>query len=183
MTKLRVPVTSEDHMLGATDAPITLVEYGDYQCPACGMAHPQIKRLMHALPRHVRLVFRNFPLTQVHEFAFLGAMGAEAASLQGRFWDMHDLIFENQELLGPDGIFELAGWLDLDLDRFERDLEDETLKTRIREQFMGGVRSGVGGTPGFFLNGVSYAGPLDPEVFRVMLRPLTHDGKGEYLHQ
>lgn len=166
MSRLRVPVADHDHSLGQKNAPITLVEYGDYQCPFCAAAHSRVKRILKAMPGDIRYVFRHFPLTQVHEYAFLGSMAAEAAGTQQRFWDMHDMIFENQELLSPEGVFEFAGRLGLDLERFQSDLENEDLKAKIQSDFMAGVRSGVNGTPTFFLNNERVADLPDTEILK-----------------
>lgn len=166
MSQLKVPVTSRDHVKGNPSAPIVLVEYGDYQCPACGAAFPDVEELMESLGDEMCFVFRNFPLTEIHEYALLGALAAEAAGMQGKFWEMHDMIYENQEDLTPAGIMEFARELDLIIPRFERALEDESLKERIQSDFMGGVESDVNGTPSFYLNGAKYEGPLDPRWIR-----------------
>src|SRR5438445_9734641 len=112
---LTPPVSARDHIEGHEDAPVTLVEYGDYQCPYCGAAYPVVKRLQKKLGKKLRFVFRNFPLTQMHPFAMVAAGAAEAAALQGKFWEMHDLIFEQQRYLTPDIIPEWAKKIGLDL--------------------------------------------------------------------
>lgn len=162
MSRLKVSVDSRDHIKGDPNAPIIFVEYGDYQCPACGAAYPDMKELLQALGDEICFVFRNFPLTEIHEHALLGALAAEAAGLQGKFWEMHDIIYENQEDLNPTGVMEFAKELELNMPKFKKDLEDEGLKDRIQNDFMGGVDSGVNGTPSFYLNGSKYEGPLDP---------------------
>ncbi len=169
MSKLRVPVSERDHIIGAAQASLTLVEYGDFQCPACGAAYPRTQRLLTTFRDELRLVYRHFPLTQIHPFALLGAMAAESAGRQGHFWEMHDLIFEHQPLLDFEGVMQFAAQLSLDLERFRAGLSDGDLEARIRDDFLGGVRSGVNGTPGFFLNGEKLLGMPDVEAFRAYI--------------
>src|SRR5258705_8279132 len=116
--KLTLPVTERDHIQGPASAPITLVEYGDYQCPYCGAAYPVVKRLQKKMGKNLRFVFRNFPLTQAHPYAMVAAEAAEAADLQGKFWEMHDLLFEQQQSLSPDIIPEWAKKIGLDVEKF-----------------------------------------------------------------
>jgi protein-disulfide isomerase len=159
--RLTVPVGERDHVHGPPTAPVTLVEYGDYECPFCGAAHQVVHELQRMLADDLRFAFRHFPLTQIHHRALGAALAAEAAGAQGRFWDMHDLLFANQESLGPQAYVALARTLALDLPRFTRDFEQETYAPRVREDFMSGVRSGVNGTPTFFINGVRHNGGFD----------------------
>jgi protein-disulfide isomerase len=163
-------VTAQDHIIGAWDAPVTLVEYGDYQCPFCAKAHPTIKRVLSRLNGGVRFVFRNFPLSQGHPLARSAARAAEAAALQGKFWSMHDALYENQATLSEAKIRVLAQDMGLDLDRFEGDwLERESIEQRVQQDFMSGVRSGVGGTPGFFIDSEKYEGPWsEDELVRAL---------------
>jgi protein-disulfide isomerase len=169
MSTLTVPVSKNDHTRGADDAALVLVEYGDYQCPFCAEAEIKVQGLLRTLQGHLKHVFRNFPLTQVHEYAFGAAAGAEAAGKQGMFWEMHDLLFQNQASLGPGSLQDLALELELDLDAFETNLADPAIKERIKHDFIGGVRSGVNGTPGLFLNGRRYDGPLEAEALLAYL--------------
>lgn len=148
-----------DHVRGGAGR--LLVEYGDYECPFCGAAHRVVHELQRMLADDLRFAFRHFPLTQIHHRALGAALAAEAAGAQGRFWDMHDLLFANQQSLGPQAYVALARTLALDLPRFTRDFEQETYAPRIREDFMSGVRSGVNGTPTFFINGVRHNGGFD----------------------
>src|SRR5436190_5521689 len=128
------PVVSErDHAQGAPDAPLMLVEYGDYQCPYCGEAHPVVKQLQKAFGKKLRFVFRNFPLTQAHPYALIAAEAAEAAALQGKFWEMHDLIYENQLDLEPDILPVWAEEVGLDLDKFGAALKQGVVTKRIKE--------------------------------------------------
>ena len=158
---LTQPVSAHDHAEGPADAPLTLVEYGDYQCPYCGAAYPVVKRLQKTLGRKLRFVFRNFPLTQTHPYALIAAETAEAAALQGRFWEMHDLLFEQQALLEPDIIPTWAERLGLDLERLGNDISQGLVEGRIKEDRQSGIRSGVNGTPTFFVNGRRFDGSLD----------------------
>jgi protein-disulfide isomerase len=159
---LSIPVSDQrDHVLGPAAAPVTLVEYGDFECPYCGEAHGILQRLLADRGERVRLVFRNFPLTQVHPHAQHAAEAAESAAAQGRFWEMHDLLYERQAALGDDDLVAYAGELGLDVGRFQAELWKHVYADRIREDFMGGVRSGVNGTPTFFINGHRHEGAWD----------------------
>jgi protein-disulfide isomerase len=158
---LTQPVSKRDHVQGSANAPLTLVEYGDYQCPYCGAAYPVVKQLQEALGRRLRFVFRNFPLTEMHPYALIAAEAAEAAALQGKFWEMHDLIYENQESLEP-GIFtSWAKQVRVDLKRMGEDIEQGAVTKVIKEDRQSGIRSGVNGTPTFFINGARYDGSPD----------------------
>jgi protein-disulfide isomerase len=160
MTKneLQPEVSEADHSQGSKDAALVLVEYGDYECPFCGEAYPQIKKVQQHFGKNLRFVFRNFPLSQSHPHAIAAAMAAEAAALQGKFWEMHDLLFENQNSLEYEDLMEYADLLKLNIQQFGKDLESSTLLNRIKDQFKSGVRSGVNGTPNFFVNGLQYDG-------------------------
>jgi protein-disulfide isomerase len=155
---LTPPVDARDHIMGSDDAPVTLVEYGDYECPYCGMAHSIVKRAQRELGGSLRFVFRNFPLAEIHPHARLAAQAAEAAAGQGRFWEMHDMLFEHQDALEPDDLVGYAKALGLDTAQFARELEAGTYAKRVRDDFRNGVRSGVNGTPTFFVNGSRYDG-------------------------
>ena len=161
---LVLPVHGRDHVLGSADAPATLVEYGDYECPYCGLAHPIVKEVLRRLGRQLRFAFRHFPLAEIHPDAQPAAEAAEAAGAQGRFWEMHDLLYANQQALGGPDLLRYAGVLGLDVTRFARELADHTWETRVREDFTSGVRSGVNGTPTFFVNGVLLDGPWDADT-------------------
>ena len=170
MSRLRPPVGPDDHALGPDDAPVTLVEYGDYECPHCGRAHPIVKRVLKKLGRSVRFVFRNFPLGEMHPHAVLAACAAEAAGLQDRFWEMHDHLFEHQQALERDDLAGYAKKLGLDTARFARDLDDATIEERVRRDFASGVRSGVNGTPTFFIDGERYDESWDEDSLVEALR-------------
>ena len=155
---LAVPVTVRDHAIGRPDAPVTLVEYGDYECPYCAAAHPIVKRLRGALGDRLRFVFRNFPLNSVHPHASVAAQAAEAAAAQGKFWPMHDVLYAHQATLADHGMDEFALRVGLEIYKFNADLASGRFARRVREDFEGGQASGVTGTPTFFINGVRYAG-------------------------
>ena len=156
--QLTPPVGERDHVAGPNDAPVTLVEYGDYECPYCGMAHPIVKTAQRELGKKLRFVFRNFPLAEAHPHARLAAQAAEAAGAQGKFWEMHDLLFENQGALDARDLIGHAKSLGLDVARFTRELDAGTYEKRVREDFRSGVKSGVNGTPTFFVNGERFDG-------------------------
>jgi protein-disulfide isomerase len=155
--RLVLPVSEErDHILGPRSAPATLVEYGDYECPFCRAAFPIVEEIRGAMGPRIRFVYRHFPVTTVHPNAYNAAQAAEAAGGQGRFWQMHSMLFENQRWLRPDDLLVYADILGLDLVRFADDLAMHRHAQRVREDFMSGVRSGVNGTPTFFVNGVRH---------------------------
>ena len=159
---LTMPVSADrDHIQGPASAPVTLVEYGDYQCPFCGAAYPIIKDVQARMGDGLRFVFRNFPISTSHPNAELAAEAAEAAAVQGKFWEMHDLLYENQDRLGGDDLHAYAGRLGLDLETFDRELAGHAYAARVREDFMSGVRSGVNGTPTFYVNGSRYDGSTE----------------------
>ena len=149
---LSLPVSDRDHVIGPETARVTLLEYGDYECPYCGAAHPVVKDVVRAMGDDLRFAYRHFPLTQTHPHAYQAAEAAEAAGAQGRFWEMHDLLFENQDRLSLRDVMTLATALELDLERFVTDLRSHAYAGRLREDFLSGIRSGVNGTPTFFVN-------------------------------
>jgi protein-disulfide isomerase len=151
--ELTVPVSAVDHALGADHAPITLVEYGDFECPNCKQAAPAVKLLLDRFAERVRLVYRHFPLEEVHPHALHAAEAAEAAGAQGKFWEMHDLLFENQLHMKQPQLHGYAERLGLDMARYTAEIDDEIYLQRIREHQRSGHDSGVRGTPTFFLNG------------------------------
>lgn len=161
--KLTLPIGGRDHVQGVEGARVTLVEYGDYQCPHCRQVHPIVRDLQSRFKDRLRYVFRHFPITTVHSEAQRAAEAAEAAAAQGKFWEMHSYLFEHQEALDDDHLVQYAAELGLDTERFERELREEVYADRVREDFVSGVRSGVNGTPTFFINGVRYDGPWDLE--------------------
>lgn len=154
MSTLRVPIGPTDQVQGDPNtAKIVLVEYGDYQCPYCGHAFPLVKKFVEEYGDEVAFVFRNFPLTDSHQYAMAAATIAEAAGKQGKFWEMHDLIYNNQNLLSENMLKECVAALNLDINKVENDITTANLQDKIEADFEGGVRSGVNGTPSFFVNG------------------------------
>ena len=153
MSKLKPPVSDHDQQTGNSNAAVTLVEYGDYQCSHCGHAYPLINKLLEEKGDQVQFVFRNFPLNEAHPLARLSALAAEAAGEQGKFWEMHDMIYENQAQLDRDSFVDFAEQLDLDLEKFASDLQSEVISSKVERDFESGIRSGVNGTPSFFING------------------------------
>jgi protein-disulfide isomerase len=160
---LTPPVSERDHVIGPPLAPVTLVEYGDYECPYCGAAQPIVKEVRRRLGNGLRFAFRHFPLTRVHPHAERAAEAAEAAGAQGpgKFWQMHDLLFEHQDALEDEELVVYAEAIGLDLARFNRELLTGVHAARVREDFLTGVRSGVNGTPTFFINGRRHEGSYD----------------------
>lgn len=159
--RLVLPVSERDHILGPETASVTLLEYGDYECPYCGMAYPIVKEVLRRLRNEVRFAYRHFPLIQVHPHAEHAAEAAESAGRQGKFWQMHDYLFEHQDALDDAHLVQYAMALDLDLFRFEQDMNDPAVIEHIREDILSGVQSGVSGTPTFFINGVRHDGSFD----------------------
>ena len=158
---LALPVGDRDHVQGPADAPVTLVEYGDFECPYCAAAHVILKKVQQIMGSQLRFVFRHFPLTQIHPHAEPAAEASEAAGVQGQFWEMHDVLYENQPMLDPLHLVMFAEDLGLDIKRLARELKEGVYRERVRGDFLSGVRSGVNGTPAFFINGVRYDGSWD----------------------
>lgn len=163
MTKLAIPVSDKDHRQGDLEAPCTLVEYGDYQCPSCGQAYSIVKRLQKHFAKRLAFVFRNFPLTQIHPFAEPAAETAEFAGAHHKFWEMHDLLYENQKHLSDQLLPQLSQQLTLDPDKLAEALQSGQFQSRVKTDFTSGVRSGVNGTPTFFINGQRHDGSYDYE--------------------
>ncbi len=163
MPELSQPVTQEDHARGPETAPVTLVEYGDFECPHCGEAFPIVQELLRREDGNVRFVFRNFPLAQSHPHAQSAAEAAEAAAAQGKFWEMHNKLFHNQNALNEGDLHNYAEQIGMDVQRFEREMSRRMYANEVQQDFLSGVRSGVNGTPTFFINGQRYDGPLDAD--------------------
>lgn len=158
MSQLRVPVSSRDHIAGQASAVVTLVEYGDYECPHCAAALPQVQRVQAHFGARLALVFRHFPLSEIHPHALIAAQTAEFAGDNGQFWEMHEAIFLNQRRLNAAVLFALASTLGLSQVRLRDAIGRGQYLDRISADFMGGVRSGVNGTPTFFVNGERHHG-------------------------
>ncbi|HVW68384.1 MAG TPA: thioredoxin domain-containing protein [Steroidobacteraceae bacterium] len=151
--KLTPPVQSYDHVLGASHAPVTIVEFGDFECPNCKQAAPAVKLLLERFEERVRFAFRHFPLVEVHPHALMAAQAAEAAGAEGKFWEMHDVLFENQTHLKPPQLHSYAERLGLDMARYTAEMDDEIYLQRVREHMESARQSGARGTPTFFING------------------------------
>jgi formate-nitrite transporter family protein len=170
MSQLVEPVTKADHIAGPMDAPLTLVEYGDFECPHCRAAHPAVKQIQALLGDTLRFVYRHFPLTQIHPHAAHAAEASESAAEQGAFWEMHDIIFENQDALTNRDLIRYAAAIEIDAEQVAKDLAAGTWEPRVRRDFLSGVRSGVNGTPTFFINGIRHDGPIDLQSLVAALR-------------
>ena len=176
-SSLRIPVSDTDHAQGAPDAPVTLVEYGDYQCPHCAHAHPIVREVQERLGDRLRFVFRNFPLTESHPQALHAAEAAESVAALGgeeAFWKMHRIIFsraqESRTALSDHHLVQYATEAGVDGAQVERDLESDAQEERVQSDFLGGVRSGVNGTPTFFVNGTRFDGDWsDVDAFAAAL--------------
>ena len=172
MAKLKPAVNSNDHIQGNKNAPIELLEYGDYQCPHCGRAYPIVKSIQRKLGDDLKFVFRNFPLSEIHPNAINAAVAAEAASAQNKFWEMYDSIFQNQQHLSDVDLVRYAVRIGLDPEVFEADFETPKFLEKVESDFESGVRSGVNGTPSFFINGEKYNDDWSEEPFLAYLRSL-----------
>jgi protein-disulfide isomerase len=161
VVELDSPVSERDHFLGSPSAPVTLVEYGDFECLHCGQAYPMVHEIRESLGDRLRFVFRNFPLAIFHPHAQNAAEAAEAAGSQRLFWQMHDALFEHQTQLTDRHLRLYASQSGLDMDRFNREMAIHAWAPAVREHFLGGTRSGVKGTPAFFVNGVRHTGSID----------------------
>ena len=166
---LTPPVNTRDHVAGPPTAPLTLVEYGDFECPYCRQAFPIVKQVQQQLGKDLRFVFRHFPLTKVHAHAQHAAEAAEAAGAQGAFWQMHDRLFERQFALDAEHLIEYATELGLDADRLAGALAAGTYRAKVRDDFRSGVQSGVNGTPTFFINGVRHESGYDLDTLLTAL--------------
>jgi formate-nitrite transporter family protein len=165
------PVSELDHVEGPAGARVTLVEYGDFECPSCGEAFQVLQQVKRAFGPNLRFVFRHFPLRSSHPHALAAAKAAEAAAAQGKFWPMYERLFQHQTELADSDLLRHARKLGLDLERFQRDLASRTAEVRIREDLASGARSGVNGTPTLFIHGERYAGPHDrPSLIDALAR-------------
>lgn len=165
-TTLSEPAGERDHLRGRSDAPVTLLEYADFECPYSGHAYFVARQLQEDLGDKLNFVFRNFPLTQIRPHALPAALAAEAADMQGAFWEMHDLLFEQQHRLEPEYLIAFAQVLGLDIEQFIIDMTSDRAAARVRQDFVGGIRSGVDGTPTFYINGKRHNGPYDYETLK-----------------
>jgi protein-disulfide isomerase len=183
MTNLRVPVSESDHTRGNHHAPVTLVEYGDYECVQCGRAFPIVERLRGHFGSKLLFVFRHFPLTQVHPLAESAAETAEFAGLYGKFWQMHDALFINQDQLGMPLLFAMAGVLDLPQTTLHDALAAGLCAAKVQGDFLGGVRSGVNGTPTFFINGARHEASYDFGTLATAIDFALVEAEGSFFHR
>ena len=167
---LTSPVGPRDHALGPATAPVTLVEYGDFECPFCGRAYPELKQVLRRVGGTVRFVFRHFPLSEEHPHAQHAAEVAEAAAAQGKFWEMHDLLYQRQAALADEDLVRYARELGLDVERVRRELDAHVHAPRVKQDVVGGIASGVTGTPRFFINGRPHEEPGDAKTLAAALR-------------
>ncbi|GGF51599.1 hypothetical protein GCM10007301_08820 [Azorhizobium oxalatiphilum] len=172
MSRLTPAVGPSDHVQGPANAPVTLVEYGDYECPYCGETYPVLKEVQRLMGDKLRFVFRNFPLSQMHPHAVRAAELAEAAAAAGRFWEAHDLLYEHQDALGNFSLMDYGARLGLDAAALEAAFAGR-YDAKIEADFSGGVRSGVNGTPSLFINGQRYDGPRDVESLVTVLEAVA----------
>ncbi|WP_434980225.1 DsbA family protein [Daejeonia sp. YH14] len=157
MSTLHPSVNKNDHFLGDPEkAKVVLTEYGDYQCPSCGEAYPIVKNLQEYFGEDLLFVFRNFPLTEIHPNAFHAALAAEAAGKQNKFWEMHDILYENQSRLDLEALEYYAEEIGLNINAFRRYLRSKTLQDKVENDIESGLRSGVNGTPSFYINNEKY---------------------------
>ena len=170
MAKLTNPVNEKDHTLGPDDAPLTLLEYGDFECPNCKDAYPVINEVIRKMGDQLRFAWRNFPLTQIHPYAEEAAEAAEAAGAQGKFWEMHDYLFEHQDHLNTEHLPQFAQAIGLNGNQFQQDLATHRFADNVHEDVMSGVRSGVNGTPTLFINGERYEGFVQVDELMKALR-------------
>jgi protein-disulfide isomerase len=172
---LTLPVSERDHIQGSLTAPVTMVEYGDFECPYCGMAYPIIRDVQQQAGDLLCFAFRHFPLTSVHPHAEHAAEAAEAAGAQGRFWEMHDMLYENQRARHDPHLEAYATAIGLDLDRFNREMAAHVHAERVREDFMSGVMSGVNGTPTFFINGRRHDDSYDVDTLMAAITAAANE--------
>ena len=180
--KLSLPIdSSRDHIQGSDTAVVTLLEYGDYECPYCGQAYPIVKQIQNIFGEDLRFAFRHFPITQSHPHAQNAAEAAESAGSQNKFWEMHDYLYEHQQALDDVYLEKYARELRLDLDKFNQDLSEHVYLYRVKEDFLSGVRSGVNGTPCFYINGIRYDDSWDIETFTERLKNIVNSKRSDII--
>jgi len=170
-------ITEKDHVQGLSQAPIELIEYGDFQCPYCRKANSIVKEVQKQMGDNLKFVFRNFPLTELHANALHAALAAEAAGLQNKFWEMHDILFENQKFLDDAYLMQYAKNIGLDIKQFEIDFSKPDILQKVKDDVLSGERAGVEGTPTFFVNGQIYTGNWMTEEFSEYLRMVVMNHK------
>lgn len=178
-TKLAAAVDERDYVRGDEDAPVTIVEYADFECPYSGHAHYILRQLLEDTDGSFRLVFRNFPLTQIRPYSLPAALAAEAAAMQGKFWEMHDLLFEHQDNLEPEYLIVYSQVLGMDVERFIIDMTSDEVGASVREDFVSGIRSGVNGTPSFYIDGRRYDAAYDYDSLKKIVEREAFGSKRE----
>lgn len=177
-SRLTPPVNQHDHITGNPNAPVTLLEFGDYECPDCGRAYPIVREVRRRLGDQLRFVFRNFPLTQIHPYAFEAAETAESAGAQGKFWQMHDFLFEHQQEQAYAHPVQDAQAVGLNLSKFEQDMDNNVFAQKVEQDMRSGMESGVQGTPTFFINGEQYNGSYDFQTLMAVLEEAIRNAQG-----
>ena len=157
----QTPITDDDWSYGSPDAAVTMLEYGDFECPYCAMARPVLESIVAEYPDTIRLIYRHFPITTIHPHAFLAAEAAEAAGAQGTFWKLHDMLFTHQQQLEYQDLLRYAQAIGLDVARFDQELQAHSYRDAVKLDFRRGVQDGVNGTPTIFINRRRYDGPRD----------------------
>ncbi|MBC7537326.1 MAG: thioredoxin domain-containing protein [Bacteriovorax sp.] len=180
-SSLTIPANKKDHHIGSIHALVTLVEYGDFECPHCSIFAPMVDQLINEFKTNLYFVLRHFPVSNIHPHALLAALAAEAAGLQNEFWSFSEFLFKNYDYLSPELIDECAEGLNLNLHQFRKDMKSEELLERITKDFSGGARSGVNGTPTLFLNGHRYEGPLTYNFLREAILRLIDEAQATYI--
>ncbi|TAK00950.1 MAG: hypothetical protein EPO39_15135 [Candidatus Manganitrophaceae bacterium] len=175
----KTPITKDDWIRGSADAPVTMLEYGDFECPYCGMAFPVLHRLVDEDPETIRLVYRHFPITNIHPRALPTAEAAEAAGAQGKFWEMHDLLFTHQDRLEDEDLLAYADAIGLDIDRFAREMSAGRYRKEVKGNFRKGIQDGVNGTPTIFINRLRYDGPRDYESMRAAIAAILRTERAQ----
>jgi protein-disulfide isomerase len=170
MPHLTMPVSERDHRQGPATAAVTLVEYGDYECPYCALAYPVVKEIQRQLGPNLCFVFRHFPVAQLHPHAWHAAEAAEAAAAQGKFWHMHQMLFEHQDALDDEHLLHYAAALELDTERFKWELQNHVFAPRVSEDAESGRHSRVSGTPTFFINGLRHDDTYTLDVLLPVVR-------------
>ncbi|MBF8249914.1 MAG: DsbA family protein [Candidatus Levybacteria bacterium] len=163
---LTIPMSDNDHIRGNVNAPVTLVEYGDFECRDCGDAYSIIKKLQKIEGNNMKFAFRNFPMSEIHPHAFHASCAAEAAGKQGKFWEMYDLLFENQEALHDQDLLAYAKTLNLEIGNFKKDIISKEINKKVKDDFMSGIRSGVNGTPTIYINGRRFDEECELDLLR-----------------
>jgi protein-disulfide isomerase len=179
MSELRFPINENDHVAGPADAPVTLVEYGDYQCPHCQAAWPQVELVLRHFGRSLRYAYRHFPISTVHPLAKPAAECAEFAGAHGLFWEMHSAIYANGHQLSGTALFALASQLELDVAELRQALVQGSYAPKVEADFLSGVRSGVNGTPCFFVNGERHDGSYAAPVLIAAIAAVKQKGRSQ----